>query len=350
MIASHDVKAVRSLLAPRRGAARMTRLGGGHGESGGFSTGCVLSSLRLALGERSGLSEAEVEALVFALALVPADGGGVGEFGEAVVGEAVAEVVAEVAEAAEEDGLPPGGARGGGCGGAGGFGDGAGVAEGAAVGLLGGVVVAVHGDGVGDVANGVALGAAPAGVFVVLRVLEVFAEAAFFPDVAAEAAADHAEKVIPPGGLALGAEAAVVVAGEDGLAVGPRDLAAEAGGDLAVLKRVEQRAELVRALRGGIGVEEEAGLGAGEAHAVVHDAAGVVLLRGDLDEMGGVSGAEEILGAIGAAAVDDDEFPRGSVLSEQGGEGLAECPGLVVAAHDDADVRGGGVHGMTNDE
>lgn len=283
-----------------------------------------------------------MEALVFALALVPADGGGVGEFGEAVVGEAVAEVVADVAEAAEEDGLPPGGARGGGCGGAGGFGDGAGVAEGAAVGLLGGVVVAVHGDGVGHVANGVALGAAPAGVFVVLRVLQVLTEAAFFPNIAAEAAANHAEKVIPPGGLALGAEAAVVVAGEDGLAVGPRDLAAEAGGDVAVLKRVEQRAEPVRALRGGIGVEEEASLGAGEAHAVVHDAAGVVLLRGDLDEMGGVRGAEEILGAIGAAAVDDDEFPRGSVLGEQGGEGLAECPGLVVAAHDDADVRGGG--------
>jgi hypothetical protein len=92
------------------------------------------SSADEAVRERLGLAETEVEALVFALALVPADGGGVGEFGEAVVGEAVAEVVAEVAEAAEEDGLPPGGVWGGGCGGAGGFGDGAGVAEGAAVG------------------------------------------------------------------------------------------------------------------------------------------------------------------------------------------------------------------------
>jgi hypothetical protein len=41
-------------------------------------------SCGLAVRERLGLAEPEEEALVFALALVPADGGGVGEFGWSV--------------------------------------------------------------------------------------------------------------------------------------------------------------------------------------------------------------------------------------------------------------------------
>ena len=190
-----------------------------------------------------------------------------------------------------------------------GGGHGAGVAEGAFAGLGGGVVVAVHGDGIRNVGDFEALLDAPAGVFVVFGELEVLAEAAALPDIAADAAADHAEEVVPRGGFAVRAEAAVVVVREDGETVRAGDLAGEGGGGAWVLEGVEERLEPERALRGGVGVEEDDGIGGGEAHAGVHDLAGVVFVGLDLDEVGWVSGLDEILGAVGGAAVDDDEFP-----------------------------------------
>ena len=110
------------------------------------------------------------------------------------------------------------------------LGKGAGIALGSFAGLSRGVVVAVHRDGVGDVVDLVAACLAPAGVLVVLGILQILAEATQRPHLLAQAAADHAEEVVPLRRLALRAKAAVVIAGEDGLAVGAWNLTAEAGG------------------------------------------------------------------------------------------------------------------------
>lgn len=192
----------------------------------------------------------------------------------------------------------------------------------------------VHGDRIGDVEDLVATGLAPPGVVIILSILEVLAEASLLPDWLSQAAADHAEEVIPMRGFALGAEAAVVVAGEDGLTVGPGDLAAEAGGDFLIHQGFDERSKPVVSLWGGVGIEEDADFRLSESHAVIHDTAWIVFLGGDLDEVGWICGANEVLGAIGAATVDDDEFPPFVILGSERRQGLLESPRLIVAAHD----------------
>lgn len=87
----------------------------------------------------------------------------------------------------------------------------------------------------------------------------------------------------------------------------------------------------------GVGIQEQHAVGFRQVHAVVHDAAGVVFLRRDLDEMGGSGRVNEFLRAIAAAAVDHDEFKGRVSLRGERGQGLVQRPGLVVGAHDNAD-------------
>ena len=75
--------------------------------------------------------------------------------------------------------------------------------------------------------------------------------------VLSQSTTDHAEEVIPPGGFTLRAEAAVVVAGKDGLTIGSWNLAAKTRGGIRIKQGVCERAQPVGSLRRGIGIEEE---------------------------------------------------------------------------------------------
>src|SRR5688572_6683172 len=92
----------------------------------------------------------------------------------------------------------------------------------------------------------------PAGIFVVFGVLQLFEKAALAPDVLADAAGDHAEKMVPANGLPIRPETAIVVACVNSLAVGPGNLPPEDGRCFGILERRGERPEPSVALGRGI--------------------------------------------------------------------------------------------------
>src|SRR4051812_39478953 len=115
-------------------------------------------------------------------------------FPDAAIAQAKTEIATHVVEPAHEDGSRPvdagsatrpyGGQR-------------SGFTETAFVGLRRIVIVRMHDDRFGNVNNSVSLCPAPTRVFVVLGVLHLFQKPAPRPDVFTQAAADHAEEVVP---------------------------------------------------------------------------------------------------------------------------------------------------------
>src|ERR1041384_7393340 len=87
------------------------------------------------------------------------------------------------------------------------------IAETSFVGLGGRVIMRMHDDGFGNIHDSIALRSCPARVFIVFGVLQFFQETATSPDVLANAAADHAEKMIPICRLPFLAKATFVIPG-----------------------------------------------------------------------------------------------------------------------------------------
>ena len=198
--------------------------------------------------------------------------------------------------------------------------------------------MAVHRHRILDVSHLVALGAAPAGVLVVLRILKVLAESPQTPDIPPEAAADHAEEVVPRGGLAPGAKAALIVAGKNCPAIRARNLSAKHRRRFRILQGKRERAQPAGALGRGIRIEEKAGVVGRQTHAMIHDPARIVLLRCDLHEVVRLSRANQVLGAVRAATVDHDKLDgRVPILRGKRRKRFTKSPGFIEAAHDDAD-------------
>src|SRR5438477_7498678 len=124
----------------------------------------------------------------------------------------------------------------------------------------------VHDNRFGTVRHFVTLRPTPPRVFVILRVLHFLEKAAPGPNVLAEAAAGHAEKMLPPRRLAFRPEAPLIIVGVDGAAIWTRNLFAECSRRLPIFERTYQRPEPVAALGCGVGVEEDAEFGARECH------------------------------------------------------------------------------------
>src|SRR6266446_2547494 len=138
--------------------------------------------------------------------LLPADNGGVRKFTELMLTRAELEIAAHVGQPAKKCSNWSNirfrfGADYGEC---------ATLAVASFIGLRGSIIVRVHDYRIGAVNNSVALGPAPAGVFVVLGVLHLWEKAAFGPNIFSQAAANHAEEVVPFGRFALLAKAAFI--------------------------------------------------------------------------------------------------------------------------------------------
>src|ERR1017187_5030658 len=153
--------------------------------------------------------------------LLPADGEAARELAQAARSLTVAQVAADIAQPAYEKQAahveillgagPHGGER-------------PRLAEAALVGLARCIVVRGHHDRVRAIGDLVTFGAAPAGVFVVLRIQHGLAKSAAAPGVAPKAAAHHAEEVLPPRRFTVAAEAPLVIARKGRGAIRPRDL------------------------------------------------------------------------------------------------------------------------------
>src|SRR5579883_3503201 len=100
------------------------------------------------------------------------------------------------------------------------------LAEAAFARLLWSIIMGMHHHRFGTVNNIVTLRAAPAGVFVVFRILHFFEKTTLRPDVLAQAAADHAEKMLPLHRFTFRAKTTFVVACVNCLAIRARDLPA----------------------------------------------------------------------------------------------------------------------------
>src|SRR5438094_7954120 len=101
------------------------------------------------------------------------------------------------------------------------------LAEAPLVGLAGAIIMRVHHHRFRAINHTITFGAAPARVFVILGILQLVQKAAPGPNVLTQAAADHAEKMLPLVGLAVFAEAPLIVMGIDSPAVRTRNLAAK---------------------------------------------------------------------------------------------------------------------------
>ena len=115
-----------------------------------------------------------------------------------------------------------------------GGGVGARVSEASFVGLGRGVVMGVHDNGIFDVNDLPTFLLAPERVFVVFGVLEFFQKPALRPNIPAQSAADHAEKMGPGNRFAVGSKTAVIITGVNRLAIGAGDLSPKNGGGLRV--------------------------------------------------------------------------------------------------------------------
>src|SRR5690606_5601511 len=119
------------------------------------------------------------------------------------------------------------------------------IAERTFVSLRRSVIVRVHHHRIGAINNVESVRFGPARVFVVLGVLQFFQETAPRPDVFANAAADHAEKMLPVRGFTFRAETTFVIARVNRLAVRTRNLFSKNGGGLRVLEVFNERTEPV---------------------------------------------------------------------------------------------------------
>ena len=90
----------------------------------------------------------------------------------------------------------------------------------------------VRDDGFDGVNNFKSLLCKAACPFVVLGVLQILADGDLIEHRAVSDGADHAEEVVPVLRVTVWAEAAVVVVGEDGFAIGARDLAGKCGSEI----------------------------------------------------------------------------------------------------------------------
>src|SRR5688572_28204604 len=116
----------------------------------------------------------------------------------------------------------------------------------------------------------------PAGVFIVLGVLQLFKKTTLRPDVFADTAADHAKEMIPVSGFPLRSKATFVIAREDSQAIGPGNLPAKNGGCLWIEKRSSKWAQPFRSLGGGVGIQKHTKVTPGQPHPHVHDAARII--------------------------------------------------------------------------
>src|SRR5262245_9299208 len=145
--------------------------------------------------------------------------------------------------------------------------------------------------------------------------------------------------MFPSGRLAVVSKTTLVIETEDSAAAAPGNLAAEAGAGRWIHERENQRTEPIRSLWRGIGIQKYSVLGPGKLHAVVHNAAGIVLPRLDLDEMLWLRAADEINRPICRTRVDYNQFPISIFLRGQSRESLAESPCFVKRTHDYAHQR-----------
>src|SRR3569623_586446 len=134
------------------------------------------------------------ETIQFPAPLCPANPRGMGQFENASFANEESRIVEDITSPAEQTGfekikfawlaLPRG------C-------EGAGVSIAAFVSLSARVIMRMHHRRLGAVHDFVALRARLAGVLIVLRVLQFLEETALAPNVFADAAADHAEEMVP---------------------------------------------------------------------------------------------------------------------------------------------------------
>src|SRR5258707_7830244 len=105
------------------------------------------------------------------------------------------------------------------------------------------VIVGMHHHRFGTINHPITLGATPSGVFVIFRILHLLQKSAPYPDVLAQSAADHAEKVLPSRRLSVPAKTTLVIVRIDGRAIGTRNLAAKTTGGPFVLQLPYKRAQ-----------------------------------------------------------------------------------------------------------
>src|SRR5215204_3857937 len=141
----------------------------------------------------------------FGFALLPADQGSMRKFGQSAVADAEQQVATKIIGPASQNSagpvyfsraIWPNGRQ---C---------FSLTEAASISLGRGIIVRMHHHRSGTVDHLKALSPAPAGVFIIFGVLHFFEKTAAGPDIFSQAAADHAEEVMPTNGFAGGAETA----------------------------------------------------------------------------------------------------------------------------------------------
>src|SRR3954469_2250123 len=145
----------------------------------------------------------------------------------------------------------------------------------------------MHHDGVRAINYLVALRLCPAGVLIVLSVLQLLQKAARRPNIFPNATADHAEEVIPFSRLTRRTETTIVITCVNGLAVRAWNLPPKDRGDLRIAESFNKRPQPMRTLRGCIGVQENSEIRSREAHALIHYSAGVIFMGLYLNKMSG---------------------------------------------------------------
>src|SRR4051794_41922986 len=120
--------------------------------------------------------------------------------------------------------------------------------------------------------------------------------------------------MIPMRGFTIRAKAPVVIRGIDSAATWTRNLLSKHGGRLCVLKRLDQRAKPMGALRGRVCVEEDSKIRTRLFHPPIHDPTRVILLRPDLAKGPRGGAADQIERTICGSGIDDDQFPVAVIL------------------------------------